>query len=123
MRATLPNYLTCNQKETLRRVQHEARKAWWREGHPGWGIWDVMPEEVLHREAHLQVDTYILWLCQCMCLRSFVASWHCYRKQHAGHQSACSKPSHANLLPFESNVKPQRLQSCDAAATPKWHAW
>ena len=55
MRATLPNYLTCNQKETLRRVQHEARKAWWREGHPGWGIWDVMPEEVLHREAHSQV--------------------------------------------------------------------
>ena len=55
MRATLPTYLTCNQKETLRRVQHEARKAWWREGHPGWGIWDVMPEEVLHREAHSQV--------------------------------------------------------------------
>lgn len=57
MRATLPNYLTCNQKEVLRRVQHEARKHWWREGHPGWGVWDVMAEEALHQSVHAQVNS------------------------------------------------------------------
>jgi hypothetical protein len=81
VRATLPKYLTCNQKETLRRVQHEARKAWWREGHPGWGIWDVMPEEVLHREAHSQVG-YMYPLALLVCV-SHILCLYWYRKQHA----------------------------------------
>ena len=55
VRATLPNYLSCNQKEVLRRVQNEARKHWWREGHPGWGIWEFMAEETLHKNVHAQV--------------------------------------------------------------------
>ena len=55
MKATLPTYLTCHQKETLRRVQNEARKAWWRDGHPGWGIWTYMSEEGLVKNVHSQV--------------------------------------------------------------------
>lgn len=55
VRATLPNYLSCNQKEVLRRVQNEARKHWWREGHPGWGIWEFMEEDALHKNVHAQV--------------------------------------------------------------------
>ncbi len=113
MRATLPNYLTCNQKETLRRVQHEARKAWWREGHPGWGIWDVMPEEVLHREAHSQVGhLHLLTLlapvtqisCVCIALEK---------------ESPCRVPM-ASPRSSQNNGEPQGgFQSCSAAATPK----
>ena len=60
MKATLPTYLTCHQKETLRRVQNEARKAWWRDGHPGWGIWDYMSEEGLAKNVHSQVWPHCL---------------------------------------------------------------
>ena len=60
VKATLPTYLTCHQKETLRRVQNEARKAWWRDGHPGWGIWDYMSEEGLVKNVHSQVRPHCL---------------------------------------------------------------
>ena len=68
MKATLPTYLTCHQKETLRRVQNEARKAWWRDGHPGWGIWDYMSEEGLVKNVHSQVRLPCL-ACGLMCLK------------------------------------------------------
>ena len=55
MRATLPDYLNCHQKEVLRRVQNEARKHWWRDAHPGWGICEFMAEETLHKNVHAQV--------------------------------------------------------------------
>ena len=55
VRATLPDYLNCHQKEVLRRVQNEARKHWWRDAHPGWGICEFMTEDDLIQNVHTQV--------------------------------------------------------------------
>ena len=72
VKATLPTYLSIHQKETLRRVQNEARKAWWRDGHPGWGIWDYMSEEGLLKNVHSQVQLRSL-ACGLMCLERRLA--------------------------------------------------